>query len=443
MQVTTKKSDNLTEKLNIKITPADYKEKVEQKLKDYRKNIEMPGFRKGKVPMSLVKKQYERALIADEVNNLLQNTINEYIQENKLPILGYPIPAEDQAEIDWENTDEFDFNYEIGIAPNVDVDIEQLKGINSYKITASDEMVDKEVKRIQEQHGAFSDLEKVKNGAFVLGTFENEEENIKSQTTLRWDDISAEFQKALKGKQKGDTLEFPANKIFKDPHTLMHALNIPHEKVHGLEVPLKFSIEGVFELKPAEINKELLDKVFGEGKIEDEKALRNFIKEDIEKQLEQTSDNQLLNDVTEKLFDTVKVELPAGFLKRWIEIDSKGEITGDKAEEEYKKAEKGLKYQLIEESIAKKYGIKVSYDELVNLVKDLLKLQMIQYGQALPDEEQMNQIATNVLQNEEEVKRLTDQIVKKKLVNLYKEKVPVKEIEMTYDKFLDKDKNKK
>jgi trigger factor len=439
MQVTSKKSDNLTEQLNIKIGPADYKEKIEQKLKDYRKNIEMPGFRKGKVPMSLVRKQYERALIADEVNNMLQNKINEYIQENKLPILGYPIPSKDQKEIDWENTDEFDFHYEIGIAPNVDIDLEKIKGIKSYKITASDEMIDKEVKKIQEQYGSFSDLEKVKKDAFVLGKFINEEENINSQSTLRWDDLTAKAQKALKGKQKGDKVELPAGDWFKDPHTLMHALNIPHEKVHGFNAPLSFDIEGVFELKPAEINKELLDKVFGEGKIENEEGLRKFIKEDIEKQLEQTADNQLLNDVTEKLFDTVEVELPADFLKRWIEIDSKGEITGDKAEEEYKKAEKGLKYQLIEESIAKKYGIKVTYDELVNLVKDLLKLQMIQYGQALPDEEQMNQIAANVLQNEEEVKRLTDQIVKKKLVNLYKEKVPVKEVEMTYDQFLDKD----
>ena len=440
MQVTSKKTDNLTEQLNIKISPADYKEKVEQKLKDYRKNMEIPGFRKGKVPMSLVKKQYERALIADEVNNLLQNAINEHIEKNKLPILGYPIPAKDQQEIDWENTDEFDFNYEIGIAPEVEVDLEKIKGVNSYKITASDEMVDKEVKRIQEQYGSFSDLDKVKKDAFVLGTFKNEEENINSQTTLRWEDLTAKAQKALRGKQKGDEIEIAANELFKDPHTLMHALNIPHEKVHGLEAPLKFNIEGVFELKPAEIDKELLDKVFGEGKIENEEALRKFIKEDIEKQLEQTSDNQLLNDVTEKLFDTVEVQLPADFLKRWIEIDSKGEITGEKAEEEYKKAEKGLKYQLIEESIAKKYGIKVTYDELLNLVKDLLKLQMLQYGQALPEEKQMNEIAANVLQNEEEVKRLTDQIIKKKLVNLYKEKVPVKEVVIDYDKFLDKDK---
>ncbi len=440
MQITTNKKEDLIQEVSIKIAPNDYRDKVEKKLKDYRKNMEMPGFRKGKVPMTLIKQRYEKALIADEVNNILQDAINKHIEENKLGLLGYPIPAEKQMEIDWENTENFEFNYELGLAPEVDVDLEKIEGIKAYKITADKKMIDDEVKRIQEQYGAFSDLNEVKEHSFVLGTFVNDEEKINSQTTVRLDDLTQKAQKTFLGKKKGDEIEINSKDLYEDPHALMTALNISHDKVHGLEIPLKFKVEGVFELKPAEINKELLDKVFGEGKIEDEKALRKFIKEDIEKQLEQTSDNQLLNDVSEKLFEEVKVDLPAKFLKRWIEIDSQGKIKDSEAEKEYKKAEKGLKYQLIEEGIIKKYGIKVTYDELENLVKDILKLQMLQYGQALPDEEQMNQIAQNVLQNEEEVRRLSDQIVKKKLVKLYKEKIPVEEVKITYNKFLDKDK---
>ncbi len=440
MQITTNKKEDLIQEVSIKIAPNDYREKVEKKLKDYRKNMEMPGFRKGKVPMALIKQRYEKALIADEVNNILQDAINKYIEENKLGLLGYPIPAEKQTEINWENTENFEFNYELGLAPEIDVDLEKLEGIKSYKITADKKMVDDEVKRIQEQYGAFSDLNEVKEHSFVLGTFVNDEEKINSQTTVRLDDLTQKAQKTFLGKKKGDEIEINSKDLYEDPHALMTALNISHDKVHGLEIPLKFKVEGVFELKPAEINKELLDKVFGEGKIEDEKALRKFIKEDIEKQLEQTSDNQLLNDVAEKLFEEIKVDLPAKFLKRWIEIDSQGKIKDKEADEEYKKAEKGLKYQLIEEGIIKKYDIKVTYDELVNLVKDILKLQMLQYGQALPDEEQMNQIAQNVLQNEEEVRRLSDQIIKKKLVKLYKDKIPAEQVKMTYNKYLDEDK---
>ncbi len=441
MQIENKNIDALTQEVNIKIEQKDYLEKVEQKLKDYRKNIEMPGFRKGKVPMGLVKKKYERALIADEVNNLLQDSINNYIQDNKLQILGYPIPAKEQKEIDWETTDEFDFNYELGVAPKVEVDLEKIEGIKDYKITADKKMIDDEVKRIQEQYGAFSDLEEVKEHSFVLGAFTNENEGINSETTLRLDDLNSKAAKKLIGKKKDDVVEFNSTELYDDPHALMTTLNISHDKVHGLDIPLSFKIKGVFELKPAEINKELLDKVFGEGKIEDEKGLRKFIKEDIEKQLEQTSDNQLLNDVTEKLFEEVKLDLPSEFLKRWIEIDSKGEITGDKAEEEYKKAEKGLKYQLIEEAIIRKHDIKVTYDELTNLVKDILKMQMLQYGQPLPDDEQITEITNNILKNEEEeVKRLSDQIVKKKLVSLYKEKIPTETTKIGYNKFLDKDK---
>ena len=437
MHIEKKDLDNLTAQLNIKIDEKDYAEQVEKKLKDYRKNMEMPGFRKGKVPMNLIKQKYERALIADAVNNQMQDAINTYLQDHKLPILGYPIPSKDQKDIDWETATEFDFNYDIGLAPDTEIDLSQLEGITDYKITADKKMIDEEVAKIQQQYGSFSDLDEVKKDSFVLGTFTNEQEGINSQTTVNMADLTAHAQKALMGKKKGDVIEFQSSDLFKDPHTMMHALNIDHDKVHGLDVPLKFEVNGVFELKPAEINKELLEKVFGEGKIEDEEDLRKFIKEDIEKQLEQTSDNQLLNDVTDKLLETVQIDLPENFLKRWIEVDSQGKITGVQADEEYKKAEKGLKYQLIEEAIAKKYGVKVTYDDLLNLVKDLLKLQMLQYGQQLPDEAQINEIAANVLKNEEEVKRLSDQIVKKKLVGVYKEQVPVQKKRIGYNKFLD------
>ncbi len=440
MQITKKDFDQLTAQLNIKIDEKDYTEKVEKKLKDYRKNIEMPGFRKGKVPMKLVKQKYERALIADEVNNLMQEAINNYLTENKLPILGYPIPSADQKEIDWATADEFEFNYDMGVAPEVDVDLEKLEGITDYKITADKKMLDEEIAKIQQQYGSFSDLDEVQKDAFVLGTFTNETENITSQTTVKMADLTAKAQKKLIGKKKDDTVEFDTQDLFKDPHTMMHALNIDHDRVHGLDIPLTFNVEGVFELKPAEINKELLDKVFGEGKIEDAEGLRKFIKKDIEKQLEQVSDNKLLNDVTDKLVETVQFDLPSDFLKRWISVDSQGKVTGEQADEEYEKAEKGLKYQLIEDAVAKKYELRVTFDELKNFIKDLLKLQMLQYGQSVPEDAQLDIYANDILQNEEEVKRATDQILKKKLVKLYQEKIPATKKKIGYNKFLDLDK---
>ncbi len=437
MQIEQKDLDNLTAQIHIKIDEKDYADKVAQKLQEYKKNLEIPGFRKGKVPMNLIKQRFERALIAQEVNDQMQDALNKYLIGNKIPILGYPIPSETQKEIDWATTKDFEFNYDIGLAPELDIDLSKLEGITDYKITADKKMIDEEVVKIQQQYGSFSDLDEVKKDSFVLGTFINEDEGINSQTTVNMAELTESAQKTLIGKKKGDIVELNSSDLYKDPHTMMHALNISHDKVHGLEVPLKFEVNGVFELKPAEITKELLDKVFGEGNIEDEEGLRKFIKDDIEKQLEQVSDNQLLNDVTVKLLETVEVPLPESFLKRWIEIDSEGKITGEKAEEDFKNAEKGLKYQLIEEAIAKKYGIKVTYDELLALVKDLLKMQMLQYGQQLPDEEQIEEIAKNVLKNEEEVKRLSDQILKKKLVKLYKEQVPVQKKRIGYNKFLD------
>jgi trigger factor len=437
MQVEKKDLGNLSAQLNIKIDEKDYTEKVNQKLKDYRKNTDMPGFRKGKVPMTLIKQKYERALIADEVNNQMQEAINNHLQENKLAILGYPIPSEEQKDIDWATATEFEFNYDLGLAPEINVDLSKIEGVKSYTITADKKMVDKEIDQIQQQYGSFSDLDEVNKDAFVLGTFSNEEEGITAQTTIKMDDLTTKAKKVLMGKKKADKVVFSSKDLYKDPHTMMHALQIDHDKVHDLDVDLKFNIEGVFELKPAEINKELLDKVFGEGKIEDEKALRKFIKDDIEKQLVQTSDNELLNSVTDKLIEVVKFDLPKDFLTRWIAIDSQGKIKDEDAKAEYEKAEKGLKYQLIEETVAKKYEIKVEYSDLMNLTKDLLKMQMMQYGQAIPDEQQIEDIAVNVLKNEEEAKRLSDQILKKKLVETYQKEMPLENEKIGYNKYLD------
>lgn len=437
MQIERTDLDNLTAQLSIKIDEKDYAGKVEKKLKKYRKEIEMPGFRKGKVPMGLIKKKYERALIADEVNNMMQDAINNYLTENKVNLLGYPIPSESQKDIDWQTETNFEFNYDMGLAPEIDVDLSKLEGITDYKITADKKLIDDEVAKIQQQYGSFSDLDEVKKDSYVLGTFTNEAENINSQTTINMADLTAKAQKALMGKKKGDVVEFKSTELYKDPHTMMHALNIDHDRVHGLDVPLKFEVSGVFELKPAELNKELFDKIFGEGKIEDEEGLRKFIKENFEKELEGVSDNQLLNDVTDKLLETTEINLPKDFLIRWIAIDSKEEITGEQAEKEYEKSEKGLKYQLLEEAIAKKYGIKITFDELLSLTKDLLVQQMLQYGQQVPDEEQLEEIAHSILKNEEEVKRLSDQILKKKLVKLYKKEVPVQKKRIGYNKFLD------
>jgi trigger factor len=436
MQIDKKELDNLNAQLTIKIDEKDYGEKVEKKLKEFKKNLEMPGFRKGKVPMNLIKQKYELPLVIDEVNKQIQDGLNDYITKNNIKILGYPIPSENKTEIDWASKN-YKFDFDLGLAPEFEVDLEKLEGITAYKITADKKLIDKEVAQIQQQYGTFSDLEKVQKDSYVIGTFSNEAEGINSQTTVNTADLTAKAQKLLIGKKKGDTVEFNSKELYKDPHTMMHALNISHDKVHDLNVPLQFEISGVFELKPAEINQELLEKVFGDKKLKDEAGLRKFIKEDIEKQLEQSADNQLLNDVTDKLLETVKFDLPKDFLIRWIALDSDEELTPEQAKEKYEVSEKGLKFQLIEEKIIKKYDIKVTYDDLMNLTKDLLKLQMLQYGQAVPADEELEKIAINILNNKEEANRLTEQIIRKKLVNLYKEKIPVTNKKISYNKFLD------
>ncbi len=436
MQIERTDLENQTAQLNIKIEEKDYAEKVEKKLKQYRKELEMPGFRKGKVPMGLVKKKYERALIIDEVNNQLQNALNNYINENKIKILAYPIPSKIQEETDWLKGTDFEMNYDLALAPEIDVDLSKLEGITQYKITADKKSIDEEIARIKEQYGSFENLEEVKKDSQLLGTFTNETENINNETIIKMTDLTANAQKTLLGKKKGDVVELQSKDLFKDPHKMMHALNVDHDRVHELDTPLQFEIKGIFEIKPAEINKKLLDKIYGENKMEDEEALRKYIKENFEKELEGISDNQLLNDVTKKLLETTEINLPKDFLIRWMIFDNE-KMNKEQAEQEYEKSENGLKYQLLEDAIVKKYGIDITYDEVFTLAKNLIMQQMLQYGQDINDEERIEEITQNLLKNEKEFNRFSDRILKEKLIELYKKEVPVQKKRIGYYKFLD------
>ncbi len=436
MQIERKDLDNLTAQLNIKINEKDYAEKVEKKLKEYRKQIEMPGFRKGKVPLGLIKKKFERALIIEEVSNQVQDALNNYIDENKIKILGYPIPSEKQAETDWMKGSDFEINYDLGLAPEIDIDLSKLEGITQYKITADKKIIDEEIARIKEQYGTFEPLEEVKENSQLIGTFTNEAENIKSEALVRMVDLTPNVQKDLLGKKKGDTVELQSSDLFKDPHKLMIALNIDYDKVHDLDIPVNFEIKGIFELKPAEINKELLDNIYGEDKIEDEEGLRKYIKENFEKELENISDKRLFNDVTDKLIETVEIDLPKDFLIRWMTFDNE-KLTLEEAEQEYEKYLKGIKYQLLENAIATKYDIKITYDEVLSLTKSMLMQQMAQYGQDISDEKKIEETAKELLKKEKEFNYFSDLILKDKLIQLYKKEIPVHKKRIGYQKFLD------
>ncbi|WP_375323606.1 trigger factor [Flagellimonas sp. GZD32] len=435
MNITKEQIDELNAVVKVAISKEDYQDKVEQILKDYRKQANIPGFRKGQVPMGLIKKQYGKAVLVDEVNKLLQDNLNKYLTEEKLDVLGNPLPKQ-QDNFDWDS-ENLDFEFELGLAPDFEVKLKTKKAVTQYKIVADKKMIDDQVERIQKQYGKLVSKTEVGKKDEVTGFFANEAEEIDHKTTLELDKIkSKKAIDALVGKKVGEEVTLNTKGLFKEDYLLSSALGITPDKAEKLAIDVTFTIEEINEREPAELNQELFDKLFGEGNVSSEKELKDKIKEDSEKQFEQQSDQKLLNDITEKLIEETTFELPAEFLQKWIQVSGEEMLTDDQAKEEYEKSEQGLRYQLIEGKIIKENDLQVQFDELKDFAKGFIKSQMAQYGHMDPKEEELDGIAARVLGNQDEVKRLSEQLMSQKLLDLYKEKANIKVKEVSYDDFI-------
>ena len=429
MNITRENIDELNAVVKVDIAKDDYAPKVEKILKDYRKNANVPGFRKGHVPMGMVKKQYGQAVLVDEVNKLLQENLNKYLTEEKLDVLGNPIPKE-QENFDW-NKDNYTFEFEVGLAPEFEVSLDLEKPVKKYNIVADDTMIDRQIENIQKQYGKLISKDEVEEGDIVAGTFKNEEEGIENETSIELEKI-----KGKRNLKVGDTIALKTKSLFEDDHDLIQHLKIEHDKAHDLDIEVEFTISEINKRELADLDQELFDKLFGEGKVTTVTELKEKIKEDAEKQFVQQSDQQLMNDVTEALIEKTEFDLPKEFLQKWIRTVGEKPLTEEEAKEEYQNSEKGLRYQLIEGKIVKENDIQVDFEALKAFAKDKIKEQMAQFGQMDPSDKELDDIAARILSNQDEVKRLSEQLVNEKLLNFYKDNMKFDEKEVTYDEFV-------
>lgn len=435
MDITREHIDELNAVVKVAITKDDYSDKVEEVLNSYRKNANIPGFRKGHVPMGLVKKQYGKAVLVDEVNKLLQDALNKYLTEEKLDVLGNPLPKT-QDNLNWES-DEFSFEFELGLTPEFEVNLKGKKPITHYTIVADDKMIDDQIERIQKQYGKLLAKDVVEKDHEITGVFTNEEKAINNRATFTLDKIKGKknLDKFI-GAKIGDTIELKTKGLFNDDHDLMNFLKVSHDDAHDLDVDVTFTIDETNKRENAELNQELFDKLFGKDNVKSVEELKAKIKEDAEKQFVQQSDQQLLNDVTEYLIENTKFDLPANFLKKWIQATGENPLTEEQAAEEYQKSEKGLRYQLIEGKVMDEYKLMVTYEELKESAKNYVRMQMAQFGQMNPEEKVLEDIAARVLSSQEEAKRLSEQLMSQKLISLYKEKANLKNKKLTYEEFV-------
>jgi trigger factor len=387
-------------------------------------------------PMSMIKKQYEKAIIFDEVNKILQDSINQYINDQKLDILGNPLPVA-KNDIDWDS-ETLTFDFELGFTPKFNLDLTTMGQVVKYNIVADDKMLDEQIGRITESMGKIESQEAVEEGFTISAQMINEEEGIDKTASFKLDKFAnEEVKKSFLGKKAGDIVTFNTKGLFADEHELEHFFNVSHEQVHGLAVDIQAEIKTITKTTPAELNQEVFDRVFGKDVVQSAEDFRLKLKEDAENQLRQQADQQFLNDVTDHLIKETKIDLPKAFLTKWIQFSGERALSADEALKAFEESENGFKYQLLENKIVAEHNLQVTFEEIKNTTADRIKMQYAQYGINDIAEDELNDTVMRVLKNKEEMKRLSDQLLSQKMIGLYLEKVPYTTKDVTFEQFLD------
>ena len=435
MKVSKKDIDKLNSIISIDIEKNDFESNVENVLKDYRKRANIPGFRKGHTPIGLIKKQYGLSVKVDEINKLIQKGLSDYLSNEKLAILGNPVPVE-KNNIDW-NADKLTFDFEIGLSPKLEVSLKNKKAIPSFEIDVDKKMIDDQIKNIQNQYGKLLAQNRIEDDFEINGNFKNEDFKIDNKSNFKLKDIKGKSNKELLKKLTiGDSVELKTKGLFTKDSDLTFHIKIDDQKKDEIKV-VNFSLTEINKRVPADLDQELFDKLFGKNSIKSVTELKDKLKKDAESNFANQTDQKLLNDITEHLIDNTKFELPDKFLKKWMQTAGEKKLTEQEANEEYEKSEKGLRYQLIEAKIIEQNDIKIDHIKIKDFAKELIKSQMKQYGQNSPEEKELESIAQRILSNKEEVKRISDQLLSKELLELFKNNLKFKKNKVSYEKFIE------
>lgn len=434
MNVSLQNIDKVSALLTVKLEKADYQEKVDKALKSFRQKAQMPGFRKGMVPMSLVKKMYGKSALAEEVNKLLSETVYKYIQDNKVNILGEPLPNEDkQPAIDFDTQEEFEFLFDIALAPEFKAEVSAADKVDYYDIEVTDEMVDNQVKSYTQRNGKYDKVDVYADNDMLKGLLAelDEQGNTKEGgiqvegAVMMPSYMKNDEQKAIFANAKvNDVLVFNPHTAWDgNPAELASLLKIDKEAAAEVKSNFSYQVEEITRFVPGDLNQEIFDQVFGEGVVKTEEEFRAKVKEAIAKQFVADSDYKFLIDLRKVMMEKVgKLEFSDALLKRVMLANNADK--GEKfVEENYDKSIEELTWHLIKEQLVKANDIKVEQDDITNMAKESTRAQFAMYGMLNVPEDLLNNYAKEMLKKKESIEGLVNRVVETKLVAAVKPQV--------------------
>lgn len=443
MNITKQQIDDLNAVVTIQVSPEDYQEKVDGALKKAQRQVSMPGFRPGKVPAGMVKKMYGKSLLVDEINKLLNDSIYKYINENKIEILGNPLPKVDgQENIDWDTQKDFTFNYELGLSPVLNVEVSDKIAVDYNLVKIDDALIDKYLKDVRRNYGKPSNPE-VSEGNDVLYVDINELEadgSIKAggvfkSTSIGIDRIKNDSVKGkLTGLKKDDKLVLNSKELYETAIDLGIGLGIDKETAETFDSNLQITVKNIARMEDAELNQELFDKLYGEGKINGEEEFRNKIREELTMMFEQDQDRRFMQDVEKAYVEKYNPQLPEDFLKRWLIATNEKPLTMEQINSEFGDYAKAMQWKLIENKIIQAEELKVTAEEATEEAKRFIQSQYARYGQT-PTEEEVAKLTQTILSKESEVQKIYENLYAAKLLTIFKQKLKLNTKEVSYNEF--------
>jgi trigger factor len=444
MNISQEKVDNLNAVLKINLNPEDYTPRVEKAIKEQAKKAKIPGFRPGMVPPSHIKRMYGKSILVDEINNLLSDSLNNYINDQQLEVLGQPLPKmEDRKEYNWDFADNFEFNYEIGLTPEFNIDFSANDHITEYVIKVDDETLASRITNIRKSYGKmtnpdvsadddvlYSDLVQLSPDGSVF------EDGITNTTSVRLDQVQDETVKqSLIGLKKDDVVTLDIQKAYdNDAARIAAILKIDEDEAEQVKSNFQLTVKNINRLEESDLNQEFFDKLFGEGVVTDEAGFRAKITGEIESMMQQDSDRQLQDGIYHLAMDKVNFELPDEFLKRWLKATNE-KLTEEELQGGYDDFAKNLKWTLIENKIIKENNIDIKYDEVFALAKERLDQQFRMYSSQPIPEEQLGQFTVQYLQKKDNANKIFEELKATKTFEYIKSVVTLDKKEIAYPDF--------
>ena len=434
MDIKENRVDDLNIGLTLTVAKDDYADKKKKRLNEYRRKAEFKGFRKGMVPMSLVERIYGQSALVDSVNDVISESLNTYIRDNGLHVMGEPLPSEEQPQVEWTDGNDFTFMFDMALTPEVKLELSKEDEIPYYNIIVKDEAKKEMKDNLLRQYGSLEDGEAAGEEDFLIADFEQGDMKIEG-TYVALRNVDEKVRPSFVGLKPGDSIDVDVNAAFTNETDRASLLKVKKEELAGIQPVFRMTVKTVKTFKPAELNQDIYDRIFGEGEVKSEDEFDKKIADRLAAEYAQESEFRFSRDAREYLVNKAAISLPEKFLKRWITVTNEGKFTQEEIDREFPSFLNDFRWQMVRGFLAEKYDVKVEEDDMFSAAKAFASYQFAMYGLANVPDEQLATYAKSVLANDKERGRIYEQVEEQKVLNAVRADVTLKNKKISVEKF--------